>query len=125
MASGKLSRSRLPKSEATENDPKGLMAEIDSGAVTGDGSPVAMSPTEPVPEPTPVDAPVEEPPDNPPAYTPPITEKWGKLMSRVNYPLPVPHQEGEIRLSPRAILTVDGNKLGTVPNGARFVPDRR
>ena len=111
--------SRLPRSGDDEEgevaeDPKGLMAEIDSGASKGYDAPVATSSAAP-----------EEPPDNPPAYTPPITERWGKLMSRVNYPLDVPHQEGAIRLSPRAILTVDGNKLGDVPTGARFVPDRR
>lgn len=134
--------SKLPKSP---EDPDGLMAEIDAGAgkegedtptkpedhilesERRETTPVAVAPTEPA-----MGDSVEEPPENPPAYTPPSTERWGKLMSRVNYPAEVKHQEGAIRLSPRSILKVDGNLIAhdaegrmILPKGAQFVPDRR
>lgn len=120
MAKDRGSRpSKFPKWQEPEEqelgseDVSSLMAEID----------VEANQVEVVRDDTPT--PVQEPPENPPAYTPPITERWGRLMSRVNHPLEVKTKEGAIRLSPRQIVRVDGNKLGDVPTGARFVPDRR
>jgi hypothetical protein len=106
------------ESPAPEENPSPLMAEID--AASGQEATAGPVPGE-VGDDTPT-AP-EVAPVPPQA---PTTERWGRVMSRMNYPVGIQHQGGAIRLSPRAIQRVDGNQLvGTLPKGVTFVPDRR
>ncbi len=121
--SRRLGADRVP---APEEDPKPLMAEIDvaSGQKPAD-DPVMGQMGDNIPNLP------EIPPVVPVAPVMPPTERWGRLMSRMDYPVEVGHQEGAIRLSPRAIQRVDGNKIAHVdgkmvlPKGVNFVPDRR
>ncbi len=124
-------RSKSEMAPPDEEEPNegvgGLMAKINSNAGDRTSDPVMGQMED---DSSDASAQVElfgskmEPPP-PPAYVPPANERWGKLMSRMNNPLDVLHQEGAIRLSPRGIVRVDGNKLDTLPMGATFVPDRR